>query len=84
MELPAGSGPSHGCSVAASVDPIHVPDSRKISTARQSDILLVEGVGGPRSPLSADGDTVNLARLSAPTMSSWFPMRHSGLSAAPS
>ena len=25
------------------------------------DVLLVEGVGGPRSPLSADGDTVDLA-----------------------
>ena len=25
------------------------------------DLLLVEGVGGPRSPLSADGDTVDLA-----------------------
>lgn len=25
------------------------------------DVLVVEGVGGPRSPLSADGDTVHLA-----------------------
>jgi dethiobiotin synthetase len=28
----------------------------------QTDVLLVEGVGGPRSPLAADGDTVDLAR----------------------
>lgn len=27
-----------------------------------ADVLLVEGVGGPRSPLSADGDTVDLAQ----------------------
>ncbi len=27
---------------------------------------LVEGVGGPRSPISADGDNVDLARLLAP------------------
>ena len=26
------------------------------------DVLVVEGVGGPRSPLSADGDTVDLAQ----------------------
>jgi dethiobiotin synthase len=30
------------------------------------DVGLVEGVGGPRSPVSADGDNVDLARLVAP------------------
>jgi dethiobiotin synthetase len=29
---------------------------------------LVEGVGGPRSPISADGDSVDLARLLAPDL----------------
>jgi dethiobiotin synthetase len=29
---------------------------------------LVEGVGGPRSPISADGDNVDLARLVAPDL----------------
>jgi dethiobiotin synthetase len=29
---------------------------------------LVEGVGGPRSPISADGDSVELARLLAPDL----------------
>jgi dethiobiotin synthetase len=31
-----------------------------------TDIGLVEGVGGPRSPIASDGDTVDLARLLAP------------------
>ena len=42
-----------------------IPSTRRIVEdldGAQADILLVEGVGGPRSPLSADGDTVNLAR----------------------
>jgi dethiobiotin synthetase len=30
------------------------------------DVGLVEGVGGPRSPISDDGDNVDLARLLAP------------------
>jgi dethiobiotin synthetase len=30
------------------------------------DVGLVEGVGGPRSPISADGDNVDLAHLLAP------------------
>jgi len=30
------------------------------------DVGLVEGVGGPRSPISADGDNVDLAHLVAP------------------
>ncbi len=30
------------------------------------DVGLVEGAGGPRSPLAADGDTVDLARALAP------------------
>jgi dethiobiotin synthetase len=32
------------------------------------DIGLVEGVGGPRSPISADGDNVDLALLLAPDL----------------
>lgn len=33
-----------------------------------TDIGLVEGVGGPRSPISDDGDNVDLARLLAPDL----------------
>jgi dethiobiotin synthetase len=32
------------------------------------DVGLVEGVGGPRSPISADGDNVDLAHLLAPDL----------------
>ena len=32
------------------------------------DVGLVEGVGGPRSPLAADGDTVDLVRALAPSV----------------
>jgi dethiobiotin synthetase len=32
------------------------------------DVGLVEGVGGPRSPISHDGDNVDLARLLAPDL----------------
>jgi dethiobiotin synthetase len=32
------------------------------------DVGLVEGVGGPRSPISDDGDNVDLARLLAPDL----------------
>ncbi|HEY3669422.1 MAG TPA: dethiobiotin synthase [Acidimicrobiia bacterium] len=32
------------------------------------DVGLVEGVGGPRSPISADGDNVDLAQLLAPDL----------------
>lgn len=42
-----------------------IPSTRRIVedlAGADADILLVEGVGGPRSPLSADGDTVDLAR----------------------
>ena len=42
-----------------------IPSTRRIVedlSDSQADFLLVEGVGGPRSPLSADGDTVDLAR----------------------
>lgn len=31
-----------------------------------ADLVVVEGAGGPRSPLAADGDTVELARILAP------------------
>jgi len=31
-----------------------------------TDLLLVEGAGGPRSPIAADGDNVDLARLLVP------------------
>lgn len=33
-----------------------------------TDVGLVEGVGGPRSPIAADGDSVALARLLAPDL----------------
>ena len=42
-----------------------IPPTRRLVEdldGARADILLVEGVGGPRSPLAADGDTVNLAR----------------------
>lgn len=42
-----------------------IPSTRRIVEdldGARADILLVEGVGGPRSPLAADGDTVDLAR----------------------
>lgn len=42
-----------------------IPSTRRIVEdldGSRADLLLVEGVGGPRSPLSADGDTVDLAR----------------------
>ena len=32
------------------------------------DVGLVEGVGGPRSPISADGDNVDLAHALAPDL----------------
>jgi len=32
------------------------------------DVGVVEGVGGPRSPLAADGDTVDVARALVPTL----------------
>ena len=32
------------------------------------DVGLVEGVGGPRSPLAADGDTIDLVRALAPSV----------------
>lgn len=35
-------------------------------TTSEADIGLVEGVGGPRSPLAADADNVDLARAVAP------------------
>jgi dethiobiotin synthetase len=42
-----------------------IPSTRRLVEdlgGAQADVLLVEGVGGPRSPLAADGDTVDLAR----------------------
>jgi dethiobiotin synthetase len=36
--------------------------AREIPPAPHDGILLVEGAGGPRSPLAADGDNVDLAR----------------------
>ena len=38
----------------------------EISWPERVDVGLVEGVGGPRSPISDDGDNVDLARLVAP------------------
>jgi dethiobiotin synthetase len=38
----------------------------EVSWPAAVDVGLVEGVGGPRSPLAADGDTVDLVRLLRP------------------
>ncbi|MGQ0679293.1 MAG: ATP-dependent dethiobiotin synthetase BioD [Actinomycetota bacterium] len=43
--------------------PFTVADLAAETTVPERGILLVEGVGGPRSPLAEDGDTVDLARL---------------------
>jgi dethiobiotin synthetase len=43
------------------------------------DVLLVEGVGGPRSPLAADGDTVALAQAVRPDVV--VLVAHAGLGA---
>jgi len=40
----------------------------EIGWAADTDIGLVEGVGGPRSPLASDGDTVDLARALDPDL----------------
>ena len=40
--------------------------AREIAWPADTDVGLVEGAGGPRSPLAADGDTVDLARVLAP------------------
>ena len=45
------------------------------------DVGLVEGAGGPRSPLADDGDTVDLARRSRPTSSCSSPTPDSAPSA---
>ena len=50
--------------IAASILDRPIPSTNRIVDeldGSEVDVLLVEGVGGPRSPLSADGDTVDLA-----------------------
>lgn len=37
-----------------------------LAPAPGAELVVVEGAGGPRSPLAADGDTVDLARALAP------------------
>ena len=52
---------------ALGCDPFTIADL--VSETRWSDAVdvgLVEGAGGPRSPLASDGDTVDLARALAP------------------
>lgn len=46
--------------------PIALADVHATLAVPTRGILVVEGVGGPRSPLSDDGDTTDLARLLEP------------------
>jgi dethiobiotin synthetase len=47
--------------------PFTVADlAAEITWPTGTEVGLVEGVGGPRSPIAADGDNVALARLLAP------------------
>jgi dethiobiotin synthetase len=49
--------------------PFTVADlATEIAWEPDTDIGLVEGVGGPRSPLASDGDTVDLARALDPDL----------------
>ncbi|MDQ3620330.1 MAG: dethiobiotin synthase [Actinomycetota bacterium] len=50
--------------IAAGILDRPIPNTSRIVEdliGTEVDVLVVEGVGGPRSPLSADGDTVQLA-----------------------
>jgi dethiobiotin synthetase len=40
----------------------------ELTWVESTDVGLVEGAGGPRSPLASDGDTVDLAALLAPDL----------------
>jgi dethiobiotin synthetase len=46
--------------------PFGIADLVRALSVPGSGILFVEGVGGPRSPLAADGDTIDLARALRP------------------
>jgi dethiobiotin synthase len=49
--------------------PFTVADlAAEITWPRDTHVGLVEGVGGPRSPIAADGDSVTLAELLAPDL----------------
>jgi dethiobiotin synthetase len=42
--------------------------SAELSWPGRPDVVLVEGAGGPRSPIARDGDNVDLARALAPSL----------------
>lgn len=52
---------------ALGLDPFTMDDLvREVRWDQGVDVGVIEGAGGPRSPLAADGDTVDLARAVAP------------------
>jgi dethiobiotin synthetase len=48
--------------------PFTLADLTSETRSATGDVLIVEGVGGPRSPLSSDGDTVDLADALEPNL----------------
>ena len=62
-------GAAHGGAASSGCRRSPPPTSRAVSAGRRrSTSGFVEGVGGPRSPISDDGDNVDLAHLVAPDL----------------